>query len=337
MRRKSADETKEEERVTEWMKQIQVTPTEQAKEKSLHNSLEELKKSRKRMRRGLWMKKGLGAGLVAVAAMIALVLFLPQLNGEDSQNMVPNQGGQIGNEQQGEPPAKQTDDEQSSEQGNKKQDQDSSNPDKETDKADKDQKTDETDKDQNTDQSNKDQGVEHSSGMTADDFAPSENIVKYFAGEGSEFAQYKEEVYARQGNLLAKVVHSGANQLIVYRITDQKISIVYQHTPFQEEQLDDLEKLANQGQKEEVVLALPLEKGEAFGQWKVIETNATVKVPFGQVEDVTIVERKDDNGNITLKYWAKDYGVIKTENMMNTGDGGTITVTSSLEKVENRK
>ncbi|HEX7064412.1 MAG TPA: hypothetical protein VF199_05030 [Bacillales bacterium] len=320
MRRKSADEAKEEERVSEWMKQIQVTPTEQAREKSLHNSLAVLKKSRKRMRRGVWMKKGLGAGLAIVAAMIALVLFLPQLNGEDSQDLVPNQGGQIENDQQ----------------GNQNQKQDTSNPSQETDQAGKDPKTNQVDKDQNTDKSNKDQSVAHSGGISAADFAPTENIVKYFAGEGSEYAQFTKEIYAGQNNLLATVVHSGADQLVVYRITDQQISIVYRHTPFQEEQLSNLEKLAGQEQQEEVVLALPLKKGKEFGQWKVLETKATVNVPFGQVDNVVVVERQDDNGNVTLKYWAKSYGVIKTVNKMNTGDGNSVTVTSSLEKIEKR-
>lgn len=177
---------------------------------------------------------------------------------------------------------------------------------------------------------------DHQRDTSMREYAPTENVIKYFEGTGNEFATYSLETFTMEDDLLATVSHSGTNTLKVYRIQPKEIALVYSESEFYKEAIPNLKDLVGNVTKEEVMLKLPLKQGAQFGKWTIKETSATVELPYGKVNDVIILKSKDSEGWVSLEYWAKKLGIVKEVVEHTDDNGSTFRVTSELKKVEQK-
>lgn len=177
---------------------------------------------------------------------------------------------------------------------------------------------------------------DHQKDVSLQEYAPPENVIKYFEGTGNEYATYSLETFTMEDDLLAVISHSGTNTLNVYHIQPEKIVSIYSESEFYKSDIPNLENLAGKGTEEEVMLELPLKQGAQFGKWMIKETNATVELPYGKVNDVIILESKSSEGWVSLKYWAKELGIVKEVEKRIDDNERTFEVKSELKKVEQK-
>lgn len=166
-------------------------------------------------------------------------------------------------------------------------------------------------------------------------FKPDQTTA-YFAGEGNEFASFTEQTTWLSDQYVAVVVNNGgAIVMKIYRIKDDGAELIADELvdglpedikfPLPE----SLEKLP----RLEPYLAGPFEIGATFGNWTIVETDATLETPYKRFEKVLVIE---DSGEdfVNRKYFAENYGLIKTESMMSVELTEEVTVTSTLQNIE---
>lgn len=163
-------------------------------------------------------------------------------------------------------------------------------------------------------------------------FLKPDNTVANFLGDGNEFSSYTEKTTWLNDEFVGTIVDNGGVSLMtIYKITKNQIEIVFKEpidldTPFPKiEELEVLEPI-------ETYLATPIEEGTSFGQWKIVETNATIETPYKTFEKAIILEEKGEN-YVNRKYFVEGLGEIKTESIMDTDQGETYTVTSALQSI----
>ena len=162
----------------------------------------------------------------------------------------------------------------------------------------------------------------------ADFFMPDGSIVE-FEGEGNEFASYTQKtewIDDQYVNIYED--NGGTTVLYTFRVTDGQVDVIrregemYKEDQATAEELDKLTTLY-------IYLKLPLEKGAKFDDWEVVEVDGTLDTPYDTFKDVIIIE-KDEDDILTRLYFARDYGEIKREVVM---EDESMTVTSTIKNV----
>src|SRR5699024_5602469 len=116
-----------------------------------------------------------------------------------------------------------------------------------------------------------------------------------------------------------------------FRVTDDQVDVIrregemYKEDQATAEELDKLTTLY-------IYLKLPLEKGAKFDDWEVVEVDGTLDTPYDTFKDVITIE-KDEDDILTRLYFAKDYGEIKREVVM---EDESMTVTSTIKNVSKK-
>jgi hypothetical protein len=161
-------------------------------------------------------------------------------------------------------------------------------------------------------------------------FFPDDNQVKYFEGEGNEFADEKEIIFELQDNYLPTIVSNGGTSMLkIYKMTDTGIYLVYQQPEYYENRIPDLSTLESQF-KEVPILTEPLKPGTMINGWKVIALDQNLLLPIGTVKQAVILEKTDDNGSVSRQYWAPRYGLVKKEFYMKDSMGTETIITTEL-------
>ncbi|MEK3889217.1 hypothetical protein [Bacillus sp. FSL K6-3431] len=154
-----------------------------------------------------------------------------------------------------------------------------------------------------------------------------------FRGEGNEFAQFTAKTQWLNDHFVNVYENNGGTVMLrTFRIDKDKIVVVREEG----ESYDDYSPSDSELKQLEPIytyLHLPLNKGSKFDGWTVIDNKATLDTPLQEFSDVIVIEREGDDGSITRKYFAKDYGEIKREIIMKEGTE-EFTVTSTIEKVK---
>lgn len=173
--------------------------------------------------------------------------------------------------------------------------------------------------------------------ISIDQFLPPENVVKYFKGEGNEFAEEIETVFEKEGAYLPTTVNNGGTIVLnVYEVTGDGLYIVYQLPEFYEELPPKMEQISSEFVREEI-LRTPLKMGEVINDWEIVGVNESISLPIGPINNVLILEKKDDeSGSINRQYWAPEYGIVKKEFYYEEEGRITMSVTTELEKMEGR-
>lgn len=153
-----------------------------------------------------------------------------------------------------------------------------------------------------------------------------DGTVASFEGEGNEYATYTTRTKYLDKNFVSVTEDNGGTTMLsIYRIEGDQVLLVWQEP----EQYDDMK--ASELDLESLVpmqvyLRAPLEKGKKFDEWVVADTNATLVTPYKTFNNVLVTEFKSEDG-INRRYFAKGYGEIKREYIMN--DQTTISSTLS--------
>lgn len=166
----------------------------------------------------------------------------------------------------------------------------------------------------------------------SDYFMPNNSIAQ-FKGEGNEFASYTLTTKHLYDNYIATYEDNGGTVMErIYHIQPDKISLIAENGEAYEASAPALSELESM-QELEVYLATPLEEGMEFNGWKIISTNESVKTDVQTFENVIMLERIDEQGATSRKYFVQNFGEIKREFIMQEGDEPFI-VTSTLEKIQ---
>jgi len=167
------------------------------------------------------------------------------------------------------------------------------------------------------------------------EYFPLENKVYSFAGQGNEFASYKEIFYETEDGYLPAVVENGGTRILkVYQLTSDGIYTVYEQPEYYEQKIPPIEQVKDHFFSPKPQLAAPLSNGSGFNSWKIIETDAKLKLPFGELDHVIILEQKESGDHSTVtSYWAPGYGKVKQEFIYTEENGEEFIVTSELENI----
>lgn len=165
------------------------------------------------------------------------------------------------------------------------------------------------------------------------DFFLPDGSKAHFKGDGNEFATLDIEVH-RIGEAYVVVDENNGGALIrkLYRIEDNQIVTLAEDVIDEdaslptEEVLDDLKG-------DEVYLQQPLEVGTKFGDWSIIETNATVETAYETFNNAIVLQMVD-NGFVNNKYLVPDYGEVLRKSIMKNDDEEDLIITSSLESIQ---
>ena len=153
-----------------------------------------------------------------------------------------------------------------------------------------------------------------------------------FLGDGNEYASYSLKTQWMNENYVATYEDNGGTVMQrIYRISTDKISLLAENGEAYEAQMPSIEELDAMPEIG-VYLSTPLEVGTEFNEWIITSTSETVETPLQIFTDVIVMEKKEEQGNVNRKYFAKEFGEIKREFIMYEGEQETI-ISSTIEKV----
>jgi hypothetical protein len=166
------------------------------------------------------------------------------------------------------------------------------------------------------------------------DFFPTQPVEKQFEGLGNEFAQYTETFFEPPGSIYPSIIDNGGTRILrLYKVTKEEISIVYEQPEFYEETPPPASSLEAEFVNNPI-LKLPLEVGNTFGEWTIVQVNESLTVPYGSFKEVVIIEKTDETGGIQRQYWVEKHGKIKDEYLLEDENGSVFKVTSELKTLK---
>lgn len=157
-----------------------------------------------------------------------------------------------------------------------------------------------------------------------------------FLGEGNEFATYTEKTTWISDQYVGTIIdNGGVTTMTIYKISTDTIEKIFFEpidVPAEEATFPDLEQLESM-QPLETYLATPIKEGTTFGKWTIVEVGTTLETPYKTFENVFVIEDVQED-YVNRKYFAENYGDIKSEFIMQTDEDEPFIVTSTLEKME---
>lgn len=164
-------------------------------------------------------------------------------------------------------------------------------------------------------------------------YFPPDGSVASFQGEGNEFASFTlKTTYLDTQHIVQIEDNGGVTLLKIYRITDTSIDLVYREPVDSNPSMPSAAEAASYPVLE-TVLQKPLQVGTSFQGWTIESTTATVDTGTTVYQDVIQLSRSEDQMT-TTKYFAKDIGLIRKEDTMETEQDEPFVVTSTLQKIE---
>ncbi|MGE7916470.1 hypothetical protein [Lysinibacillus xylanilyticus] len=164
-------------------------------------------------------------------------------------------------------------------------------------------------------------------------FFPPDGSTAFFQGEGHEFASFTLRTTYIGANHIAQVEDNGGVTLLkVYRITDLAIELVYKEAVDAKLTLPTAQE-ATSFPVLETILQKPLTVGNNFNGWTIQSTTASLTIGTTVYRDVIQLTHSEDTLT-TTKYYVKNIGLIRTEDMMATPNKEQFVITSTLQKIE---
>lgn len=160
-----------------------------------------------------------------------------------------------------------------------------------------------------------------------------DNSTAKFKGEGNEYAAFTLKTQHLFDNYIATYEDNGGTVMRrYYKISPTQITLINEQGEAYEEANPSLQEL-EQMEDISVYLKFPLEVGTEFDGWQITSTRATVESDLQTFENVIVMEKIDDQGNLMKKYFAEGIGEIQREFSSNTEEEPFI-VTSVIEHIE---
>ncbi|WP_066288573.1 hypothetical protein [Bacillus sp. FJAT-29937] len=170
--------------------------------------------------------------------------------------------------------------------------------------------------------------------IMVEDYFPQENKTYVYRGEGNEYAAFSEFFYQRTDSYLPSIVENGGTRILkIYKLTDEGIYQVYNRPEFYDEEIPPLAELEKEFNPIPLLIK-PLQAEKTFNGFTIVQTNAELLLPIGEVKNVVIIEQQDEeNKTIVRKYWAPGLGMVKQEFVSSEKNTEEFSVTSELEKI----
>lgn len=140
-----------------------------------------------------------------------------------------------------------------------------------------------------------------------------------YEGEGNEYASYTLSVEYEEENRYQLTRDNGGTVIAdIYEVREDSIVHVY----LAGESYDHTNLLKQQNNLEDIVLKLPIEVGNKWvseeNSYEIIDTKATLIVPYGTFNDCVVVRRTYKDGSEEYMSYKEDVGMLQSE--FRTGD-----------------
>lgn len=140
-----------------------------------------------------------------------------------------------------------------------------------------------------------------------------------YEGEGNEYASYTLSVEYEEKNRYQLTRDNGGTVIAdIYEVREDSIVHVY----LAGESYDHTNLLKQQNNLEDIVLKLPIEVGNKWvseeNSYEIIDTKATLIVPYGTFNDCVVVRRTYKDGSEEYMSYKEGVGMLQSE--FRTGD-----------------
>ncbi|QUG41610.1 hypothetical protein KD050_20465 [Psychrobacillus sp. INOP01] len=160
-----------------------------------------------------------------------------------------------------------------------------------------------------------------------------DNSTAKFKGVGNEYATFTLKTHYLYDNYVATYEDNGGTVTRrYYKISPTQITLINEQSEAYEEANPSLEELKTM-EDISVYLELPLEVGNEFNGWRITSATTTVETDLQTFENVIVLEKIDEQGNLMRKYFAEDYGEIQRDYVSNTSED-PFTVSSVIEYIK---
>jgi uncharacterized protein (DUF302 family) len=140
------------------------------------------------------------------------------------------------------------------------------------------------------------------------------DYIWQYEGEGNEYASYTLRVEFEEGNRYQLTRDNGGTVIAdIYEVRKDSIVHVYQAG----ESYDHTNLLKQPNNLEDIVLKLPIQVGNKWvseeNSYEIIDTKATITVPYGTFNDCVVVKRTYKDGSEDYLHYKEGVGLLQSE------------------------
>lgn len=135
-----------------------------------------------------------------------------------------------------------------------------------------------------------------------------------YEGEGNEYASYTSKIEFGENNRFQEAQDNGGTLMAnIYEVKDDSIVHVYQMG----ENYEHKNLLKEKNNLNDVILKLPLQAGNKWvseeNSYEIIDTKATITVPYGTFTDCVVVKRTYKDGSESFMHYKEGIGLLQSE------------------------
>ena len=135
-----------------------------------------------------------------------------------------------------------------------------------------------------------------------------------YEGEGNEYASYTSKIEFAENNRYQEAQDNGGTVMAnIYEVTEDSIVHVYQMG----ENYESKNLLKEKDNLADVILKLPIQVGNKWvgeeNSYEIIDTKATITVPYGTFNDSVLVKRTYKDGSESYMHYKEGVGLLQSE------------------------
>jgi hypothetical protein len=135
-----------------------------------------------------------------------------------------------------------------------------------------------------------------------------------YEGEGNEYASYTLRVEFQEKNKVQLTRDNGGTVIAdIYEVREDSIVHVYQAG----ESYDHTNLLKQLNNYEDTIIKLPIQVGNKWvseeNSYEIIDTKATITVPYGTFKDCTVIKRTYKDGSEDYLHYKEVIGLLQSE------------------------
>lgn len=135
-----------------------------------------------------------------------------------------------------------------------------------------------------------------------------------YEGEGNEYASYTSKIEFAENNRYQEARDNGGTVMAnIYEVTEDSIIHVYQMG----ESYESKNLLKEKTNLQDTVLKRPIQVGNKWiseeNSYEIIDTKATITVPYGTFNDCVVVKRTYKEGGEDYYHYAEGVGLVQSE------------------------
>lgn len=191
---------------------------------------------------------------------------------------------------------------------------------------------------ENTETPEEENGVEETdedvqAELSMRDFFLPDGSNAHYVGEGNEFAELDIEIKEPFDDYIIAYENNGGSYMqMIYKIGVNKIDLLSQEMIEFDPKTPTLEEL-QQMEPIDTYLQQPFTVGETFGDWTIIEVDATIDTPYKTFDNAIVIEHVDVDFT-NRKYFVPGTGEVKRESIMQIDGEEDFIVTSTLQSID---